>query len=265
MQSQFEFLKLENFAEAQWRITIDRPQALNALNEQVLKELSLALAALSQKKPIECRGLILTGSGEKAFVAGADIKQMSEMTAAEAQSFALKGQSTFSQIESLGFPVIAAVNGFALGGGFELALACDFIVASENAKFGLPEVSLGLIPGFGGTVRLARAAGLSRARQWIFTGDMMSAEEALKAGVVAKVVPLSELLATAEAFLKVISTRSPLAVSAAKRSALRAWDLPVEQALQSEALIFADLFKSNDVREGTKAFLEKRKPAFKGD
>ena len=167
----FETLKLEN-QNSIWTLTIQRPESLNALNSKVLQELSEALSWISEKNFQEAKCLIVTGSGEKAFVAGADIKEISQLGLDLSRKFAEKGQAVFRKLENLQIPVIAAVNGFALGGGLELALACDFIYASENAKFGLPEVTLGLIPGFGGTVRLTRVLGLPKAKEWIFTGQM---------------------------------------------------------------------------------------------
>ena len=245
-------------------MTIHRPEVMNALNQAVLKELQISLQFLVDQKNPVVRGLVITGAGEKAFVAGADIKEMSGMSFDQAESFARQGQFVFSKIESAPFVVIAAVNGFALGGGFELALACDFILASDNAKFGLPEVALGLIPGFGGTVRLSRVIGLTQARHWIFSGEMRSALEAFEAGVALKVIPQAELSSLSEAQLQVISQRGPLAVAAAKKAILKNWALPVKEALEFEAHSFAILFRTADVQEGTQAFLNKRKPDFKG-
>ena len=186
------------------------------------------------------------------------------MTEDQALQFAQRGQSVFHELSLLKIPVIAAVNGFALGGGCELALGCDFIIASENAKFGLPEVSLGLIPAFGGTVKLTRAVGIRRAREWTMTAEIIPADIALKYGLVNDVVPLAELIPTVMKKLGLILYRSPLAVSQAKKSINEAFDLETEKALTNEAEIFAALFLSDDTREGTKAFVEKRKPAFTG-
>lgn len=253
-----------SFADKIATLTIQRPEALNALNHQVLEELSQHIEAIQGKSFSEVRAVIITGSGEKAFVAGADIKEINQLDPASAKKFADKGQSLFRRIEALKVPVVAAVNGFALGGGLELALACDFILASENAKFGLPEVSLGLIPGFGGTVRLSRIVGLNRAREIIFTGDMIPAALALDIGLANKVVPLAELLPTAKKIIDSICSRGPLAVAAAKRSVLKCFDLDLDAAMACEAGEFAKLFESKDVKEGTSAFVEKRKANFTG-
>jgi enoyl-CoA hydratase len=247
-----------------WVLTIQRPEALNALNSTVLNEMADALRQIGEMNFENGRALIITGSGEKAFVAGADIKEISELDEEQALAFSQRGQSIFHELNLLNIPVIAAVNGFALGGGLELALGCDFIFASENAKFGLPEVSLGLIPGFGGTVRLARAVGIRKARELIYTGDIIDAKEALALGLVNKVVPLPELMPTVMKTVNTILARGPQAVAAAKKSINESYELDIDAAQKSEAKYFADLFDTEDVREGTKAFIEKRKPAFKG-
>jgi enoyl-CoA hydratase len=259
-----ELVRLENEGPI-WLLTIQRPEALNALNAQVLNELAKSLEILQAKKFSEAQVLIVTGAGEKAFVAGADIKEIHSLDEAAALKFAQKGQSIFRQIEKLKIPVIAAVNGFALGGGLELALSCDFIFASENARFGLPEVSLGLIPGFGGTVRLSKVLGPAKAKEWIYTGKMMMAVEALQMGLVNQVVPASELLSLAKKTAAEISSRGPLAVAAAKESIQRGHDLDIDQAMAYEAQCFQKLFSSHDVKEGTAAFVEKRKAQFKGN
>ena len=247
-----------------WTLMINRPTALNALNAEVLNEMSEALRLIGEMPFENARALIITGTGEKAFVAGADIKEIAELNEESALAFAQRGQSTFHELNLLKIPAIAAVNGFALGGGCELALACDFIIASDNAKFGLPEVTLGLIPGFAGTVRLSRAVGIRRARELTFTGDMISAEEARAMGLVNKVVPQAQLLTMAKEIAGKILQRAPVAVAAAKRSINRTWDMEVEEAQKYEAETFSELFVTEDVREGTKAFIEKRKPQFKG-
>ncbi|MBC7370415.1 MAG: enoyl-CoA hydratase/isomerase family protein [Bdellovibrionaceae bacterium] len=247
-----------------WVLTIQRPEALNALNALVLNEMADALRQIGEIDFEGARALIITGSGEKAFVAGADIKEISELNEDQAYAFAQRGQSIFHELNLLKIPVIAAVNGFALGGGLELALGCDFIFASENAKFGLPEVSLGLIPGFGGTVRLARAVGIRKARELTFTGDLLNAQEALDAGLVNKVTPLADLMPTVMKTVATILTRGPAAVAASKRSINQSYELDVDEAQKNEARLFSELFSTEDVREGTRAFIEKRKPAFKG-
>lgn len=252
-------LSLENHIAT---LTIQRPEALNALNAQVLKELEQHLTALKAKFPAEVRGLIITGAGEKAFVAGADIKEIHDLNGHDAIHFAERGQRIFRMIELLPFPVIAAVNGFALGGGLELALACDFIYAADSAKLGLPETNLGLIPGFGGTVRLSRVVGLNRAREIIFSAAPIPAAEAQTLGLVNRVVPRAELLPVARQTLEGMMTKGPVAVACAKRSILESYDHAVDAALAIEAKHFGELCAGTEAKEGTTAFLEKRKPAF---
>ena len=264
MAFDYQTLLLEQKQAGVWWLTINRPQALNALNSQVLNDMAEVLRQISEMDYETAKVLVITGQGEKSFVAGADIKEMTEMNIDQAKAFAQKGQSVFHELNLLKIPVIAAVNGFALGGGLELALGCDFIIASDNAKFGLPEVSLGLIPGFGGTVRLTRAVGIRKARELTFTGEMIKADEALILGLVSAVVPQAELHATVNKKIEMILVKSLLAVGQAKKSINQAFDLPTEKALENEAEIFAHLFESQDTKEGTKAFLEKRKPNFTG-
>lgn len=260
-----ETLKFDLKAPGIACMTISRPEALNALSAQVLKDLETALTWASEQSLGTLRALILTGSGEKAFVAGADIKEISTLDQKSALEFANRGQKVFRKIETLKIPVVAAVNGFALGGGCELALSCDYIYASENAKFGLPEVTLGLIPGFGGTVRLAKVIGPNRARELTYTGEMLDASEALRVGLVNKVLPQAQLLETLVASLSKMTAKvSPLAVSHAKKTVLPAFDLSIDQAMTLEAQNFAGLFGSNDTKEGTTAFVEKRKAVFNG-
>lgn len=265
---QFETIKLENTLSAKgdvWLLTLNRPQSLNALNSHVLADLNRALDEMEKKSFSEAKCLIVTGAGEKAFVAGADIKEMNGLDQQGGMAFAEKGQKLFRRLETLKIPVIAAVNGFALGGGLELALACDYIFASENAKLGLPEVTLGLIPGFGGTVRLSRAVGLNRAKEMVFTGDMLSAAEAIHIGLVNRVVTLSELLPFALKSAETIAKRGPIAVQNAKRSLQNSYDQDIEQGMKTEASEFAKLFSTQDFREGTTAFVEKRAAIFKGN
>ena len=259
----FKTIKLEN-ENGIWTLTLNRPEALNALNAELLGEISEALMMIGEKNFQEAKVLILTGAGEKAFVAGADIKEINQLGIDSAQKFAEKGQAIFRKLETLQIPVIAAVNGFALGGGLELALACDFIYASENAKFGLPEVTLGLIPGFGGTVRLSRILNLAQAKEWIFTGGMVGAQEALQMGLVNKVLPQAELLTTARKTAQTIASRAPVAVGAAKTSIMESFDHDIDSAMAVEAAEFARLFATSDVKEGTTAFIEKRKAQFQG-
>lgn len=264
MNLTYKTLLLEQKPNGVWVLTINRPEALNALNSTVLSEMGEVLRQIGEMPYVDARALIITGAGEKAFVAGADIKEIHELDEEKAFTFAQRGQSIFHELTLLKIPVIAAVNGFALGGGCELALGCDFIYAAENAKFGLPEVSLGLIPGFGGTVRMARAIGQRKARELTYTGGMITAAEALSYGLVNKVVPASELMATVMKTVEAILSKAPVAIGSAKYSINQAWDMDVDQAQQNEAKIFAELFSTEDVKEGTGAFIEKRKANFKG-
>jgi enoyl-CoA hydratase len=243
-------------------LTLNRPDKLNALNEQLLGELATALEDIERDASI--RVAVLTGAGDKAFAAGADIEAMSEMTPARAKAFADIGHAIGARIEGGRFPVIAAVNGFALGGGCELALSCDFLYASDRAKFGQPEVNLGAMPGFGGTQRLARRVGVARARELCYTGDMIGADEALRIGLVNAVVPHSELSSRVLELAKKIASKAPLAIAQCKRVILRGADLPLATANELEAQAFAVLFGSHDQREGMKAFLEKRAAKFEG-
>lgn len=247
-----------------WTLTINRPKSLNALNGEVLSEMADTLRQLSEMSYDNARALVITGAGEKSFVAGADIKELTDLNEEQAHQFARRGQSIFHELNLLKIPVIAAVNGFALGGGCELALACDFIYASEKAKFGLPEVSLGLIPGFGGTVRMSRAIGMRRARELAYSGEMISAEEAHRVGLVNKVFPAEQLLSEVRKKVDLILSRAPIAVAHAKKSMNLAWDMEIEEAQKLEALQFAELFNTEDCKEGTKAFVEGRKAVFQG-
>lgn len=259
----YQTLKLENHGKV-WVLTIHRPEALNALNSKVIEEMGSVIEWLGKKDFSECAALILTGQGEKSFVAGGDIKEMSALSAKQAQKFAETGHQLLNSFENLKIPVIAAVNGFALGGGCELALACDFIYASDNAKFALPEVTLGLMPGFGGTVRLSRVIGQNRAKELTYTGEMITAQEAYRLGLVNQVLPLAELLPAAIKTAQTISTRAPVAIAHAKKSILQTFDSDMKQAVVIEAKEFSALFETQDMREGTKAFMEKRKPQFGG-
>ena len=243
-------------------LTINRPKALNALNAQVLKELQNLLGDLKRSSSLRC--LIVTGAGEKSFVAGADIKEMEKYSPQEALEMSMIGQDTFKQIEDLKVPSIAAVNGFALGGGMELALACDFIIASESAKFGLPEVTLGLIPGYGGTQRLSRNIGRSLAKMVTFSGDLYSVEEAQKWGLVAEVLPADDMMARCQKLATKISQRSPMALALAKRSMAEGADQPLAEGLRIEANYFSQTFSTDDHVEGIQAFIEKRKANFTG-
>ena len=242
-------------------VTINRPDKLNALSRQVLTDLREAFMELTAIGGV--RAAILTGAG-KAFVAGADIGSMAEMTVNEGREFSELGHSVGTLIETTPFPVIAAVNGFALGGGSELALCCDFIYASTKAKFGQPEVSLGLMPGFGGTTRLPRRIGIARARELTYTGEMIRADEAYRIGLVNRVCEPDELMNAAKEIAQTIASKGPLAVASSKRSILRGSDVELHTANSYETEAFAGLFGSTDQTEGTRAFLEKREAKFSG-
>ncbi len=243
-------------------ITINRPTSLNALNTEVLNEIFQVVASVAANE--EIRVLILTGSGEKAFVAGADITELAGLNSLQAKSFAANGHKTMAAIQNLAIPVIAAVNGFALGGGLELALSCDFIYASENAKFGLPEITLGLIPGFGGTQRLSRIIGKNRAKEMIFTGKMISAAEAAQLGIVNRVIPPQELMNEAQKTAGGITSRGKVSLNMAKQTINQGLDVDLATGCKMEIDAFALCVASEDAQEGTRAFLEKRKPDFKG-
>ncbi len=242
-------------------VTINRPEKLNALNSQAKQELLRAFEAI--KHDADTHVVILTGSGEKSFVAGTDIGELTELNGESGKLFALGGQEVFDRIENLGKPVIAAVNGYALGGGCELALACHIRIASENAKFGQPEVNLGIIPGYGGTQRLARLIGKGRAMEMILTGDQIDAQEALRIGLVNKVVPLTELMKTAEAVAQKILSKGQVAIRLALKAVNMTDETNLTDGLALEANLFGVCCGSVDFKEGTKAFLEKRKPVFK--
>ena len=236
-------------------ITIDRPKALNALNPEVLADLKAAFEAVDQEA-IRC--IVLTGEGDKSFVAGADIGSMSTMTKAEGEAFGKLGNDVFLMIESFPIPVIAAVNGFALGGGNELAMSCDIRICSDNAVFGQPEVGLGITPGFGGTQRLARLVGKGRAKELIFTCATIDAQEAYRIGLVNHVVPADELMATCRKMAETIRSKSGYAVSLAKDLIDRGMEMDLEGALAMEAISLGLSFASHDKAEGMSAFLEKR-------
>ncbi|MCI0573629.1 MAG: enoyl-CoA hydratase-related protein [Myxococcaceae bacterium] len=241
-------------------LTIDRPKALNALNTATLREVERALAEL----PADTRALIVTGGGDKAFVAGADIAEMVAMSGTQAREFGALGHRVFATLESLACPTIAAMNGFALGGGLELALACDLVYASEKAKMGLPEVGLGVIPGFGGTQRLTRVVGKMRAKELVFTGERLDAAKAKEIGLVLDVVPADQLMAHCKAVAGKLLKNGPLAIAQAKRAIEYGADADLRAGNVLEQQTFAALFGSEDQREGMKAFLEKRAATFTG-
>lgn len=237
-------------------ITMDRPNALNALNSEVLDDLEHVLDAVDLKT-IRC--LIITGAGDKSFVAGADIAEMSNLDQQGGSAFSKKGNDIFRKIETLQIPVIAAVNGYALGGGCELAMSCDFRIASENAVFGQPETGLGITPGFGGTQRLARLIGAGMAKQMIFTARNIKAEEALRIGLVNTVVPADQLMSTAEKTASQIAKNAPIAVANAKAAINEGLEVSMEEAVEIEEKRFGSCFETHDQKEGMSAFLEKRK------
>ncbi len=243
-------------------LTINRPEALNALNATVLDDLIAAVEAAAEDPAVG--GLVLTGAGRKSFIAGADIAAMASMGPEEAMVFAGRGHAFGEMLSSLGKPVIAAVNGFALGGGCEVALACDFIYAADRARFGQPEVKLGVIPGFGGTQRLLRRVGGAMALELCMRGHMIDAEEALRIGLVNRVVPQAEVVDAAVSAVQEIATMGPLAVAKAKEMIHRGADMALPEANQAEVAAFAGLFASEDQSEGMAAFIAKRRADFKG-
>ncbi len=243
-------------------LTINRPDKLNALNRKTVEEIGSGMDELTADENV--RGIIITGAGEKAFVAGADISEIAALDRETGRKFAAAGQAVFDKIEQCPKPVLAAVNGFALGGGCELAMACHMRFASENARFGQPEVNLGLIPGFGGTQRLPRLVGKGRALQLLTTGDVIGADEAFRIGLVNEVVPQNELLDRCGRILKTIFEKSPLAVSEVIEMVNKGLDLDLAAAEKLEAIRFGHICAGEDKAEGTAAFLEKRKPKFSG-
>lgn len=243
-------------------VTINRPKVLNALNDKVISELEQVFTTI--KEDDQVKAVILTGAGEKAFVAGADITQLVDLNTLQGKDFARKGQEVFCLIENLGKPVIAAINGFALGGGCELAMACTLRIASTNAKLGQPEVNLGIIPGYGGTQRLPRLVGKGRAMELLITGRMVDAQEAYQMGLVNKVVEPEKLMEEAEKLAKTIMSKGPVAIKLAIEAVNRGLEVSLEEGLRIEADLFGLSCSTKDKVEGTKAFLEKRKPSFQG-
>lgn len=237
--------------------TIDREKALNALNTQVLLDLDAMLDAVDLET---VRALIITGAGEKSFVAGADISEMSTLTKAEGEAFGIKGNAVFRKIETFPIPVIAAVNGFALGGGCELSMCCDIRLAADNAKFAQPEVGLGITPGFGGTQRLCRLIGVGKAKEMLYTCGQIDAQEALQIGLVNAVYPPEELMPAAEKMAKRIARNAPIAVRATKKAASDGLQTDMDSAIAIEAKLFGSCFETADQKNGMTAFLEKRRP-----
>jgi enoyl-CoA hydratase len=244
-------------------VTVNRPQVLNALNTQTIDELHYAMLELQQDAAV--RVVILTGAGEKAFVAGADIRELAAQKPAEGREHARHGQMVFDLIEHLGKPVIAAINGFALGGGCELAMACTLRLAADSARLGQPEVNLGLLPGFAGTQRLARLVGKGVALDLLLTGRQLTAEEAQRIGLVNRVVPTAALLNEARVLAATLAAKPPIAVRYILDAVNRGLEMPLEHAEALEATLFGLAASTADMREGTRAFIEKRAPVFKGE
>ncbi|HKS95493.1 MAG TPA: enoyl-CoA hydratase-related protein [Terriglobia bacterium] len=243
-------------------VTVNRPEKLNALNQRVMTELGACFVEINKDDGV--RAVILTGAGEKAFVAGADINELAVQTPVQGKETSLAGQRVLDAIENLGKPVVAAVNGYALGGGCELAMACTLRIASENARFGQPEVKLGIIPGYAGTQRLPRLVGKGLAQQMILTGDPITAAEAYRIGLVNQVVPLNELMSAAEALARKIVVNAPLAVKFAMEAVNHGMEMTAEQGQFLEATLFGLCCTTADMKEGTRAFLEKRPAKFTG-
>ena len=243
-------------------VTINRPKVLNALNAPTLDDLRRAMLDLKQDESV--RVIIITGAGDKSFVAGADINELAVQTPASARNHALTGQHVFDLVENLGKPVIAAINGYALGGGCELAMACSLRVAAETAKLGQPEINLGTLPGYGGTQRLSRLVGKGKAMELMLTGSPISAAEAEQIGLVNRVVPPSELMADARKMASTLAAQAPLAMRYIINAINHGLEMPFAQGCAYEATLFGLAAATDDMREGTRAFLEKRKPAFQG-
>jgi enoyl-CoA hydratase len=243
-------------------ITINRPDKLNALNSETIQQLGRAFAAVKADPSARCA--VLTGSGAKSFVAGADISEFASLAPTVAREFSLIGQRVFRAIETLGKPVIAAINGFCFGGGMELAMACHLRIAADNAKFGQPEINLGIMPGFGGTQRLPRLVGRSASLELCLTGAQISAERAYQLGVVSKVVPAAELIAAANAQANSFAQAAPIALRAIIDAIVYGEDMPLDQGLDYESQYFGLLTSTDDMKEGAQAFLQKRKAEFKG-
>jgi enoyl-CoA hydratase len=257
----FENLLLDR-DQAVATITINRPKVLNALNTQTLDELRRAILELKHDEGV--RAVVMTGAGEKAFVAGADINELAVQTPTSGREHAITGQHVLDLIEHMGKPVIAAINGYALGGGCELAMACTIRIASETAKLGQPEINLGIIPGYAGTQRLARIIGRGRALELLLTGDQITAQEAHRLGLVNRVVPPADLLPQAKALAASLAAKAPVAIRYILESVHKGLEMPFPQAQIFEATLFGLVASTDDMREGTRAFLEKRKPTFQG-
>jgi len=262
MSKPYETIKIEREENIVW-ITLNRPHRLNAFNDVLVEELSEALDTVEKDPSVRC--VIITGEGDRAFSAGADITAFPKATPVKAEEFSRGGQKVFSKIEEMSKPVIAAINGYALGGGLELALACDFRIASEHAELGSPEINLGIIPGWGGTQRLVRIVGLRNAKRLVMLGERIKADEALKMGLVDKVVPFEKLREEAKALAKRLAEGPPIAMKYAKHALNFGSQVPLDVGLRLEATLMALLFSTQDVKRGIEAFMSKRKPEFKGD
>jgi enoyl-CoA hydratase/carnithine racemase len=243
-------------------VTVNRPKVLNALSLGTLDELATTMRRLQQDDTVRC--VVITGAGEKAFIAGADINELAALTPTGGREHGRKGQAVFDLIEQLGKPVIAAINGYALGGGCELAMACTIRIAADTARLGQPEINLGIIPGYGGTQRLARLIGVGRALELLLTGDPVTATEAHRLGLVNRVVPRAELMTEARRLAETIAAKAPVAVRYILEAVRTGVQLPLGEAQALEATLFGLVASTEDMREGTRAFLEKRKPEFKG-
>lgn len=243
-------------------VTINRPEKLNALNSDTIRELQQVMQSLNRESAV--KSIILTGAGEKAFVAGADIAQITSLNEKSGGEFARYGQRVFREIEQMGKPVIAAINGFALGGGCELAMACHLRIAAENARFGQPEINLGIIPGYGGTQRLPRLIGISNALHLLLSGEMIDAQRAYQLGLVSEVVAADQLMTRAKALAEAFAAKAPLASAYILEALYRGVDTGLDEALEIEAAYFGKACATEDMQEGTRAFMEKRKAAFKG-
>ena len=243
-------------------VTVNRPKVLNALNTQTLDELRRAVLELKHDEAV--RVVILTGAGEKSFIAGADINELATQTPITGREHAVRGQHVFDLIEHMGKPVIAAINGYALGGGCELAMACTMRIAADTAKLGQPEINLGIIPGYAGTQRLARLVGRGRALELLLTGDQISAQEAHRLGLVNRVVPAAELMTEVQKLATTLASKAPIAIRYILEAVHKGLEMPFPQAQNYEATLFGLVASTDDMREGTKAFLDKRKAEFKG-
>ena len=262
MSKPYETIRIEREESIVW-IILNRPHRLNAFNDVLIQELSEALDTAENDPSVRC--VVITGEGDRAFSAGADITAFPKATPVKAEEFARAGQKVFSKIEEMSKPVIAAINGYALGGGLELALACDFRIASEHAELGSPEINLGIIPGWGGTQRLVRIVGLRNAKRLVMLGERLKADEALKMGLIDKVVPFEKLREEAKALAQRLAEGPPIAMKYAKHAFNFGSQVPLDAGLRLEATLMALLFSTQDIKRGIEAFMSKRKPEFKGD